>query len=247
MTDQNEQGLILLLATSSASLDKSPKHNWVEDAGGLPPYVRKLARAIAKNGHSLDSAIAIAISRVKAWASGGGDVDADTRAKAAKAIAQWEALKAKNSAGGVVKASRDDGTEYIFLSSAGSYNTEIVRAAWDSIQRDLREAYDRSHPARTEYDAVNRGFQYQWINELGSDYIIVSQDDNQGQTKYRIPYTVDEDENVFFGEPVRIRQVWVEDSDDDGELTSFERRAIATVNLSVSTPLERISKSAKGL
>ena len=94
------------MATSSASLDRSPKHNWVEDAGGLPPYVRKLARAISKSGHSLSSSIAIAISRVKAWAAGGGDVDADTRAKAVAALAQWEAAKARNK--GNVKLSNDE-------------------------------------------------------------------------------------------------------------------------------------------
>ena len=89
--------------TSSASLDRSPKKNWVENAGNLPPYVRKLARAIEKEGHDLSSAISIAIGRVKSWANGGGDVDADTQAKAAKALAQWEALKTKNKAKGAAK------------------------------------------------------------------------------------------------------------------------------------------------
>ena len=84
-----------LALSSSASLDESPKHNWVEDAGGLPPYVRKLARGIMKSGKTKSQAIAIAISRIKKWSSGGDSVDADTRAKAAKALAQWEALKAK--------------------------------------------------------------------------------------------------------------------------------------------------------
>jgi len=92
---EHEDFYFAIKLSSSASLDESPKHNWVEDAGGLPPYVRELARGIMKSGKSKSQAIAIAISRIKKWASGGDGVDPDTRAKAAKALAQWEALKAK--------------------------------------------------------------------------------------------------------------------------------------------------------
>ena len=44
----------------------------------------------------LSRAIATAISRVRRWARGGGGVNADTVAKAQKALAEWEKLKAKN-------------------------------------------------------------------------------------------------------------------------------------------------------
>ncbi len=81
---------------SSASLDRSPGKNWVENSGDLPAYVREIARSIEKTGKDLSSAIAIAISRIKAWAAGGDGVSAKTSAKAAKALAEWEALKAKN-------------------------------------------------------------------------------------------------------------------------------------------------------
>jgi hypothetical protein len=84
------------MATSSATLDRSPRKNWVEEAGGLPPYVRKIARAIhEKRGIPLSQAIPYAIGRLKTWAAGGDNVNADTRAKAAAAIAAWEKLKAK--------------------------------------------------------------------------------------------------------------------------------------------------------
>lgn len=71
---------------------------YVENSGELPAYVREIARSIEKTGKSLDSAIAIAISRIKKWAAGGDGVSAKTQAKAAKALAAWEALKAKNKA-----------------------------------------------------------------------------------------------------------------------------------------------------
>jgi hypothetical protein len=91
----------IALASSSASLAEKPgKNNWIEKRdGNLPPYVRKLARGIMKSGKTKSQAIAIAISRIKKWAAGGGDVNADTRAKAQKALAQWEALKAKKKKG----------------------------------------------------------------------------------------------------------------------------------------------------
>jgi hypothetical protein len=84
---------------SSASLDRSPRKNWVENSGGLPPYVREVARSIHnKRGVPLSRAISLAIGVMKRWAAGGGDVTAQTRAKAAKAVAQWEALKGRNKA-----------------------------------------------------------------------------------------------------------------------------------------------------
>lgn len=89
----------LVELASRRSLDRSPKSNWVEETGDLPGYIREIARALERDhGMPLSRAIPTAISRVKRWARGGGNVKADTRAKAAKAVAQWEALKAKNKA-----------------------------------------------------------------------------------------------------------------------------------------------------
>lgn len=83
---------------SSASLDRSPKSNWVQETGELPAYVREIARSIEKTGKTLEQSIAIAISRIKVWAAGGGNVSAKTQAKAARALAEWEQLKSKNKA-----------------------------------------------------------------------------------------------------------------------------------------------------
>ena len=77
-------------------LNGSPKVNWVEANGGLPPYLEKIVIGIMKGtGYPRERAIPIAISRIKVWARGGGGVNADTVAKAAAALAAWEALKAK--------------------------------------------------------------------------------------------------------------------------------------------------------
>lgn len=77
------------------NLNLSPKHNWVEDSGGLPEYIHSIACALVSSGHSVSSAIQIAISRCKVWCAGGGNVNADTKAKACAAIAAWESKKAK--------------------------------------------------------------------------------------------------------------------------------------------------------
>lgn len=82
----------------TSSLDKSPKENWVEKAGGLPPYVRGVARGIARSrGHAEPTSrdIATAIARMKVWAAGGGNVKPAVQAAAAKAVAQWEAAKSR--------------------------------------------------------------------------------------------------------------------------------------------------------
>jgi len=95
---QDDRDLIVELG-SRASLDRSPKKNWVEESGELPGYVREIARSIEKKrGVPLSRAIALAIGAIKRWASGRGDVDPDTRAKAQAALISWEALKAKNKA-----------------------------------------------------------------------------------------------------------------------------------------------------
>lgn len=85
---------VVELATAKGTLDWSPKKNWVDDEGGLPKYIEKIALALVRGGHPRSRAIAIAISRCKRWAAGGENVNADTRAKAAAAIAQWEKMKA---------------------------------------------------------------------------------------------------------------------------------------------------------
>lgn len=68
--------------------------NWVTSVGGLPLFIRAVAHALIRNGHSESQAIQIAVGVMKNWASGRGDVSAKTRAKAAKALAEWEAKKA---------------------------------------------------------------------------------------------------------------------------------------------------------
>ena len=79
-------------------LNWSPRKNWVEIEGGLPKYIERVALGIMKgSGLPRERAIPIAISRIKVWATGKG-VNADTQARAIKALAEWEKLKLKAAA-----------------------------------------------------------------------------------------------------------------------------------------------------
>lgn len=60
----------------------------------LPGYIREIAHALIRAGHSKSNAIQLAIGTAQRWARGEGKVKAETRAKAAAAIAEWEAAKA---------------------------------------------------------------------------------------------------------------------------------------------------------
>jgi hypothetical protein len=75
-------------------LERSPKENWVEKAGGLPRYIERIAKHLHyEQGMTISNAIASAINTVKKWCAGGGGVKSDTKAKACAAVAQWEAKK----------------------------------------------------------------------------------------------------------------------------------------------------------
>lgn len=220
MALDNDDKDLLILATSSASLDASPKKNWVERGGGLPPYVRKLARAIMKTGKSKSQAIAIAISRIKKWAAGGDGVNADTKAKAAAALAKWEALKAKNGKKVKLTSYPDGDGQYLMLSATDApFNVDIVRRAWDSLESAQR----RASSSAQEYP-------YTWIRELWTDHIIVEREVNTGLKFMKVPYTVSDGE-VTFGDPHLVEQTW-RDAEDTAvkltdELTDNERELLA--------------------
>jgi hypothetical protein len=82
---------------SGASLNRSRRRNWVESSpmGRLPKYIRIVANAL-KGTHGTSRAIALAVAAVKRWARGGDNVRPQVQAAAAKAVAEWEALKASS-------------------------------------------------------------------------------------------------------------------------------------------------------
>lgn len=98
---------------SGTGLDRSPRKNWVEEHGGLPPYIERIAKHLVEKGMPMSQAIATAINAAKKMAATGDvnfpgvqQVNAASRAEAIKAVAQWEALKARAGKSGRVKLTR---------------------------------------------------------------------------------------------------------------------------------------------
>jgi hypothetical protein len=96
IADTGDRLMAIRLELAGCSLDTHPEGtNWVQEGGGLPEYICEVARGVMKSGHTISQSIAIAVGQMKNWAHGKGDVNPDTRAKAAKALAEWTALKTK--------------------------------------------------------------------------------------------------------------------------------------------------------
>lgn len=86
-------------ASTHAPIGKGGK-NWITadkpgNTGQLPAYIQNVRNAIVRGGKSVEQATAIAIGRIKKWAAGAGDVGAEVKTAAAKAIAEWNAMKAR--------------------------------------------------------------------------------------------------------------------------------------------------------
>ncbi len=226
--DRDELDLIAALA--GCSLDESPGSNWVQETGGLPPYICRIARAVKRSGKTTSQAIAIAVSRVKKWAAGGDDVDADTRAKAAKALAQWEAKKAKAKAASkakdTVKASRPGGPHEPVLCLANEYNVDIVKTAFDQRQREAIRTWRAANP-NARYDSEPP---HLYVKEQWTSYLIAAGGYGEGRKLFKIPYSVAKDQTVTFADPVEVKTsyVVVKDSElgDDGTLSDADLRTL---------------------
>lgn len=73
------------------------RENWVDKVGGLPKYVRRIARnLIRERGFTTSHAIATAIQNIKLWSV--KSKNPKTKAKAVAALAEWEQKKASSHA-----------------------------------------------------------------------------------------------------------------------------------------------------
>lgn len=206
---------IVALGSSASLAETAKKDSWIENVDGeLPAYVREVARSIMKTGKTKSQAIAIAISRVKKWAVTG---EGDTKAKAAKAVAEWEKLKGKAKGKKVAKLSAQTGlmemcvrpVEMIALSGP-SFSMDKVRSAYDSKIREAR----KSLPESQRYDLP-----WMYVQEVWNTHLIVHADYGN-ENLYKVDYTVDDLGNITFGDPVRVVIEYVEAGKDiaDSEL-----------------------------
>lgn len=186
----------------------------VQDNGGLPNYICTVAKAIRKTGKTTSQAIAIAVSRMKVWASGKG-VDKDTQAKAAAALAEWEKLRAKSHAKTAAKDAKMSAGqgEILCLSKTVSFNVDSVRSAWNAKRSAERNAYFQAYPYGSS--AAVPAPPYSYIKEMWSDYLIVCTDDATDTDLYKVGYAVDADGDVTFDKPVEVKTQYVVVPADD--------------------------------
>lgn len=113
-------------ASPDAAIPNKPGvSNWVEKAGGLPRYIRKIAEDLHAKGHDVGKAIQLAVGIVRNWAEGKGNVSAKTRAKAAAALAEWERKKASSGAKALAK-SLPDVTDAEVAMAMGSVQADMA-------------------------------------------------------------------------------------------------------------------------
>lgn len=125
-------------------LDRSPKKNWVDKAGGLPRYIERIAKHLHyEKGKDIGHAIAIAVNVVKKMCASGDtnfpgkqSVNPKSRAQACAAVAQWEAKKAKSKAKSVAEAA-----DYPFAKSLALFESAFkpIPPSWGFIESTLRE------------------------------------------------------------------------------------------------------------
>lgn len=134
-------------------LERAPgkKDNWVESNGGLPDYIERVAKHIHyEGGHPISTAISMAISQVKKWAAAG-------KAEAIKAIAQWEALKAKAAAKRAIKMTAQRiNSECIELGAKrGPYERHVTHTKqYGRAHGDIKKKASWSHEYQPKTDVA---------------------------------------------------------------------------------------------
>lgn len=150
------------LRYNDAPFSASTTDNWVARKGGLPPYVRAVARGLMKSGSAAteSEAIQMAIGVIKRWAKGGSTyghkshASPATIAKAAEAVAHWEAMKASTGRSEedlILRAAEEHELTRAAAGPAGSQNQKAAAAgakttAAKQPAKGTPNAYAAGHP-----------------------------------------------------------------------------------------------------
>lgn len=172
---QTRHYLHLATGTDSRTLpdlpNKKDKTNWVEKAGGLPSYIKRIAKHLhSEKGMDVSRAIATAVNTVKRWCSsgeitdkGGGGVSSKTKALACKAVASWEAKKASS---GIKASVRKDGKERL-VNLEGVMVTESDRDLILSIATEMDAMGDDEFDPDAFYLALDQEREERGLNDDG--------------------------------------------------------------------------------
>ena len=141
----------MVKAPGPCTLNRSSRHNWVEDEGGLPNYICQVASAIVRSGKTIDQAVPIAIATMARWAVGGGGVSDAVKARAAAALAEFEAKAAAAKAKGVA------GVETDFDLSVADYQLALRITRWATFAAGSLTAANAADLAALVADATGPG------------------------------------------------------------------------------------------
>lgn len=130
-------------------LDRSPKKNWVDKAGGLPKYIERIAKHLHyEKGRDVGQAIAIAVNVVKKMCSTGDlnfpgkqSTNAGSRAEACNAVKEWEAKKARHAAPQLDDPEQRGLALVEALTTAEQFYPSVEQAF--NLARDMEEAERR--------------------------------------------------------------------------------------------------------
>lgn len=192
-----------MIALAGCTLEKVPgKQNFVDQGGGLPDFICRTAKAIVRSGKSVSSAIAIAVSKMRTWSVSG---KGDTKSKAIKALAEWEALKAKSK--GKTNLS---GTSNNVL-NLSAFKLDDVSTAyqhhWDVKRTEWNKAH-RTGAAYESYISPNR-YSYRYVKEVWSTFLIVKSDTGNDAALYKVPFKANKDGTFDFSEDIPVKQNYV--------------------------------------
>jgi hypothetical protein len=214
------------------------RQNWVDKAGGLPPFIRAIAHAMIRDGKDESRAIQLAVAAVRRWAAGGGDVTEKTREKARAALARWEAMKAgphadgKSAAAGapqeLLVTGWDPSLEVGPNAAHRAPATEMkgvprLAGTWEERLDRLRAAACAALGDDTpEGDGDGGVAPRAWVCIAGTydDHIIVTREKpsiGDEEETFLIPFTWDIDGEPILGKPEEVRlSLTVEGADPDG-------------------------------
>lgn len=220
----------LIVAFAGCSLAKTPgkKDSWIEAVDGeLPEYICRIAKQLVATGKSVSAAIATAVNTVKRWAAGGTSsksgpravkVHADTQAKAAAALVQWEALKAKakgkklattQTSDGVITMSSkiavcDEQGDVQYVSLCGHpFSIDEARRSYNEVLQAERLARSRLAGADDPY-LREQAYGDLWIKEVWTNGILVE----DGSDTYWVPFEYD-GLDFKFGEKTEVKISYV--------------------------------------
>lgn len=221
MSTELERDDLIYLAGCSLAKTPGKKDNWIEAVGGeLPEYICVVARAIGRGGRSTSNAIEIAVGRIKKWAAGIGGVTAATQGKAAAAVAQWEALKARAGGGGGrarlsdVSSSLEDA---LLLSGAGvSFSLDAAKEAFEAIIDDwMKKNPDASMHEEAPVE----------VKEVWTDFLLVEMEGSPDRL-FVVPFSPDGPGDFDFGYPIEVRKSFVPIEVDGADMPDEELEAL---------------------